>query len=259
MVAEHRTTVPGRAVDEPPPDAAPVAPGADVLDNPVWAALNGPHRHLAEAVGSAARYPTDVSPFAAVSDADDPAAWRDLTALAGPGTPVGLAVPHLPADWRTGRAIEGAQMVATGLRAEHDPRAVRLGADDVPEMLDLAGRTDPGPFLPRTIALGAYWGIRHHGRLVAMGGERMRPPGWTEISAVCTDPAYRGQGLATRLIRHLAVGIGDRGDTPFLHVVAENTGAIRLYESIGFTVRRPITIHFARVPDPGLPPARVGD
>jgi predicted GNAT family acetyltransferase len=69
-----------------------------------------------------------------------------------------------------------------------------------------------------------------------MGGQRFHPPGYVEISAVCTDPAYRGQGLATRLIRAIAAGIQRTGDRPFLHASATNTNAIRLYESLGFTV-----------------------
>lgn len=83
-----------------------------------------------------------------------------------------------------------------------------LGPDDVPEILGLVDRAQPGPFRKRTIELGTYLGIRRDGELIAMAGERMRPPGWTEISAVCTDPAYRGQGLATRLIRAVAAGSG---------------------------------------------------
>ena len=71
-----------------------------------------------------------------------------------------------------------------------------------------------------------------------MAGERLRPPGWTEISAVCTDAAHRGQGLATRLITAVGAGIQERGDTPFLHTLAANVTAIRLYESLGFTLRR---------------------
>ncbi|GAA2551639.1 hypothetical protein GCM10010435_22280 [Winogradskya consettensis] len=74
-----------------------------------------------------------------------------------------------------------------------------------------------------------------------MAGERLRPPGWTEISAVCTDAAYRGRGLATRLVRAVAAGIRARGETPFLHTGAANTTAIRLYESIGFELRRSTT------------------
>jgi predicted GNAT family acetyltransferase len=52
---------------------------------------------------------------------------------------------------------------------------------------------------------------------------------------VCTDPAFRGQGLATRLIRAVAAGIRAQGDEIFLHVLDSNIGAIALYERIGFT------------------------
>ncbi|WP_329129204.1 GNAT family N-acetyltransferase [Streptomyces sp. NBC_01476] len=222
---------------------------AAVLDNPAWATLTGAHRPLAEIVGSAARYPTDVAPFVAIADHRDPAGWADLATLVGPGNSFALAgVPTLPEGWATGQSGQGVQLVGTGLRPATDPEAVRLGPADVPEMLDLVERTKPGPFLPRTIELGAYWGIRRDGHLVAMAGERLRPPGWTEISAVCTDDRYRGQGLATRLVRHVAVGITDRGDTPFLHAAAVNTGAIRLYESIGFTQRAAVVFHFLTVP-----------
>jgi ribosomal protein S18 acetylase RimI-like enzyme len=158
-------------------------------------------------------------------------------------------VQTLPEGWSAGDPIQGVQMAATSLRDESDPEAVRLTPADVPEMLDLVGRTQPGPFLPRTIEMGAYYGIHRDGKLIALAGERLHPPGWTEISAVCTDDAYRGQGLATRLIRHVAAGIRGRGDTPFLHASALNTNAIRLYESIGFTLRRTTAFHFLRVPD----------
>ncbi|MFD8820089.1 GNAT family N-acetyltransferase, partial [Streptomyces sp. NPDC059627] len=127
--------------------------------------------------------------------------------------------------------------VDTALRAEPAPEAVRLGPDDVPDILDLVARTEPGPVRTRTVEMGAYLGIRHHGRLIAMAGERLRLPGWTEISAVCTDPEHQGRGLATRLVRAVAAGIRERGDTPFLHAAPGNANAIRLYESIGFTER----------------------
>lgn len=232
----------------PPSDRPQPAP-EHVLDNPAWAALTGPHRHLAEIVGSAARYRTDVSPFAAIADADDPRSWADLAALVGPGNSFALAgVPQLPEGWGTGQSGQGVQLVATSLRDEEDEEAELLGPADIPDMLDLVARTKPGPFLARTIELGAYYGIRRGGALVAMAGERLRPPGWTEISAVCTDPGHRGQGLATRLVRHVAAGIRGRGDTPFLHAAAVNTEAIRLYEAIGFTLRRGTPFHFERVP-----------
>jgi predicted GNAT family acetyltransferase len=83
-----------------------------------------------------------------------------------------------------------------------------------------------------------------------MAGERLHPPGWTEISAVCTDDAHRGQGLGTRLILAVAHGIRERGETPFLHAAADNTSAIRLYEALGFRLRRRATFLAARVPAP---------
>lgn len=178
-------------------------------------------------------------PFAALAEPAEPRSWADLAALVGPGRTAalsGLLTP--PEGWETVGSVDGVQLVDTSLRAEHAPEAVRLGPADVPEMLDLIGLTKPGPFLPRTVELGTYLGIRHRGRLVAMAGERLRPPGWTEISAVCTRPGYRGRGLATRLVRAVAAGIRERGEAPFLHTSAANTGAVRLYESIGFTVRR---------------------
>jgi ribosomal protein S18 acetylase RimI-like enzyme len=224
-------------------------PDFEVLDNPAYAALTGPHLHLAEQHGRAARYPVDVSPFVALADPADPTAWADVAALVGPGRVAPLSgVDAAPPDWENVATIAGLQFVDTGLAAAADPQALRLGPDDVPEMLDLVARTRPGPFLPRTIELGTYLGIRDNGALVAMAGERLRPPGWTEISGVCTDPAYRGQGLATRLVRAVAAGIRERGDTPFLHTSAENTDAIRLYESLGFTLRRTATFLLVRAP-----------
>ncbi|MCL2731406.1 MAG: GNAT family N-acetyltransferase [Actinomycetia bacterium] len=230
----------------PHPEAEP-----HVLDNPAWAALTGPHAHLAERHGLAARYPADVSPFTALADPADPRAWADLAELVGPGvaTPVTGLATDPPDGWERAGAVPGVQLVAATLRSAPDPEAVRLRPEDVPEMLDLIARTRPGPFLPRTIALGSYLGLRRGGRLVAMAGERLHPPGWTEISAVCTDPDHRGQGLATRLVRAVAAGIRARGETPFLHAAAGNTRAIRLYESLGFTLRR--TPQFAMLRTPG--------
>lgn len=236
---------------EPGAGEPPVPASPHVLDNPAWSALTGPHRHLAEIVGSAARYPRDVSPFVALADAADPGAWDDLEALVGPGATFALAgIPSVPDGWRAEWSGAGVQLVATpALHSAPDPEAELLGPADVPEMLDLVERAKPGPFERRTIELGAYYGIRREGRLVALAGERLRLPGWTEISAVCTDAEHRGQGLATRLVRHVAAGIRERGDTPFLHAAAANVNAIRLYESIGFTLRR--TTHFQAVRSPG--------
>jgi ribosomal protein S18 acetylase RimI-like enzyme len=227
-------------------------PGEHPLDNPVRAALLGPQAGFAERRGRALRYPVDISPFGALPDAPDEAAWQDAAALAGPGGFVATAVVGIapPAGWEVVFDVPGVQLVDASVSPAADAEAVPLGLSDAAEMLALVRATRPGPFAERTVALGGYLGIRRGGRLVAMAGERMRPPGWAEISAVCTAADYRGQGLGTRLVLAVAAGIRARGETPFLHTAADNANAIRLYEALGFRHRRTAVFRAARVPAP---------
>ena len=210
------------------------------LDDLVRAALTGPHAAFAEIRGSALRYAPDVTPW--VATPRDDAAWADLAALVGPGGGAWLAGdPVAPGPgWTVERRMSGVQLDGAGVAADPDPAALVLGAADVPEMLDLVRRTRPGPFLPRTRELGLYLGIREGDVLVAMAGERMRTPGWTEISAVCTDPAHRGRGLAGRLVRAVVAAVRQRGDRPFLHAAVDNGAARRVYAALGFTHRRDV-------------------
>jgi len=232
--------------DSAPPTAilvhgpADASLGDEVLDNAAWSALTGRHAHLAVRHGLAARYRSDVALFVALADSTDPQAWTDLAALVGPGADVLLAGtgPRPGAGWTIEESIPGVQLVDETVATVADPEALQLGPADVPEMLDLVARTKPGPFLERTIELGTYLGFRHDGKLTAMAGERIKPDGWTEISAVCTDPAYRGRGLGTRLVLAVAAGIRERGDRAVMHASAQNAGAIGLYRSLGFGLRR---------------------
>jgi len=214
--------------------------GDHPLDNPAWSSLNGPHAGFAERSGVAARYPADVSPFAGLPEDPDAQAWAGLAELVAPGGAVVLTGPQHrpPPGWTATALVPGVQFDGSAIAGAPDPEAVRLTEADVPEMIDLVRRTEPGPFEKRTRELGTYLGIRRGGALVAMAGERMHPPGWTEISAVCTDPAHRGQGLAARLTLAVAAGIRARGEVPFLHTGAHNAPAIRLYEALGFVLRR---------------------
>jgi ribosomal protein S18 acetylase RimI-like enzyme len=219
------------------------------LDNPVLESLTGTHARLALVQGRAARYPADVSPFCGLPGEPGADDWADAARLVAPAEMVlfpGVGAAP-PPDWEVLGLGEGVQMVADGLEARPDGEAVTLGPADVPDMLRLVERTKPGPFLPRTIELGVYLGIRRDGELVAMAGERLRPPGWAEISAVCTDPAWRGHGFASRLTRAVAARVVARGDTPFLHAIATNVTAIRLYKELGFTHRRDIQFPLLRL------------
>jgi ribosomal protein S18 acetylase RimI-like enzyme len=223
----------------------------DVLDNPAWSALTGAHAHLAEGVGLARRYPVDVSPFAALADETDPRAWDDLASLVGPS---GIAVltgrRHDPPEgWTVVEGGQGVQIVGDDVAGAEYDDAIALGVEDVPAMIDLVERTKPGPFLPRTVELGGYLGVRVEGRLVAMAGRRLQPQGWTEISAVCTDAEHRGRGYASRLVLAVAHGIRAEGNAPLLHAAGSNTTAISVYEHLGFRVRTRPRFDVLRAPD----------
>lgn len=219
-----------------------------VLDDPVGESLRHQHAHLARGRGRALSYHCDVATFSAVPTEPERADWSDLAALLGPGGFADLfsSAVRAPSDWDPVFSMTGRQMVADRRRfalASPDPDIVELGTADVPGMLDLASRTRPGPFWPGTHRMGRYVGIRIDGQLVAMAGERLHPPGWTEISAVCTAPESRGQGYAARLVRDVAACITARGEQPFLHVASDNTAASGLYERLGFRIRKEVVFH----------------
>ncbi len=220
------------------------APPEHPLDNPAYASLHGPHVHLAEVSGRVRRYLPDVAPFLAMPATPSAQDWEDAGSLVDPGSFVagrygGL---DLPAGWRAVRSFDLVQMVEERLEGAHCDEAVVLGAADVPEMLELVARTEPGPFLERTIELGTYLGIRRDGALVAMAGERFHLEGWTEISAVCTLPDHRGEGLASQLMGELIAGIHARSERVFLHAMGTNASAISLYETLGFRLRQKATL-----------------
>lgn len=205
----------------------------------MWAALSGPQACFAEAAGNAACYQSDISPFGALADPGDPAAWRDLASLTDNVLLTGPSPAPGP-GWQVTARMAGVQMVGQSMTGVADPEAVVLTETDVPEILELVERAKPGPFRKRTIVLGKYLGIRVDGRLVAMAGERFRLPGWTEISAVATDPDHQGRGLGARLTLAVAAGILGRGELPFLHASADNDRALRLYERLGFEPSRDV-------------------
>ena len=135
-----------------------------------------------------------------------------------------------------------AQMMWLGTSPPRVTPTVTLDAKDVPEMVKLARLTNPGPFGQRTHELGKYIGIRQDGVLVAMAGERLHLDRYTEISAVCTLPEHRGRGYASALVSQLVHEISARKEIPFLHVRADNSEAIRVYERLGFVIRRELYV-----------------
>lgn len=223
---------------------------APLLDNPIWGALTTDHAHLAIGGDRARRYPAEIGPLSGIPEQSGES-YDALRPLAGPGGTLGLFLtesPRLPAGWTLVRGGLLDQMVADKpelFGAEQHEAFLSGGVEmrrlmpaDAPAMVELAQLTEPGPFRLRTIELGAFFAIVEGGRLLAMAGQRLRLPGFVEVSGVCTHPEARGRGYARLLMWRVMEEILREGRTPFLHTYAHNAAAIRIYRSLGFARRR---------------------
>ncbi|WP_246792870.1 GNAT family N-acetyltransferase [Burkholderia perseverans] len=221
--------------------------GTHPLDALIHHALSGRQRRFAMPTAGVLRFPPEVAPFAAMPDTTPASfeALRESILRHGPAALTTVAVIEPPTAFTVLRRATllqmiGARVPESGRPEPALPGQVRLGARDVPDMLALTAATRPGPFGPRTIELGTYLGVRRQGALAALAGERLQIDGYAEISAVCVDPGFRGQGLATGLMARLMALIRARGEVPILHVLTSNHHAISLYRTLGFVVRREV-------------------
>ena len=210
------------------------------LDNPIWTALATHQEHFAVSYSWARIFPPEVTSLGSFLG-EGPEGYGALSRLLARGGVVALFLdksPLLPPGWKIVAETDLIQMVHEGPVPSRPANSwVHLSAIDVPEMVALAELTKPGPFAARTYEMGTYIGIRHDGKLVAMAGERLHLPGLTEVSAVCTHPDHTGRGYAASLMTELMNQIRERGETPFLHVRADNARAIELYRRLGFYSR----------------------
>ena len=210
------------------------------LDHPIWTALTTTQQSLAEGDARARRYPTEITPFAAMPDMSDEN-FAALGALMSPQDIAVLFTPDAvspPAELKVVLADTGEQMIGTPVEMPLDGvDIVTLGAEDVSAMMELTALTKPGPFSARTHELGTFLGIRVGGNLVAMAGERMKPAGYTEITAVCVHPSHRGRGYGQMLLGAVSRQILARDEIPFLHVFSSNESAIALYKRQGMEIR----------------------
>jgi len=226
----------------------PRAMTINVLDNPVWHALEGPHRQHALGRGLARHYPRDIAPFSAIAE-PSAAAYADLAADLPAGTEARLFRPQaepLPDGWEETNRFRLLQMVASRPPERGGSPVTVLSLADAAAMLDLVAATEPGPFGKRTALLGRYVGIRHGDRLVAMAGERLRVPGHVELSAICVHPEARGKGYGAALTRELMRHAFAQGERPFLHVRPDNAAAVALYRGLGFETRRELVVLWRR-------------
>ena len=179
---------------------------SQLLNNPVYHALTSGDRSLSSGTEKVRFFDEAVSPFAGFEEGYSKG-FDDLFDWLPAGRVILYATPQnckQPKGWQRLQKTKGVQMVYAG-----DPvpvqallKPVRLGKQHVPQMMQLTDLTKPGPFGPRTIDFGYYYGLFENDRLIAMTGQRLHVHQFTEISAVCTHPDHLGRGYAFTLVQH---------------------------------------------------------
>jgi ribosomal protein S18 acetylase RimI-like enzyme len=218
-----------------------------LLHNPVFNALCTGDKLFNKGNEHVKFFDEEVSPFAAFVD-DDAEGFNRLHDLLPIGRKILYANPSYikhPKGWKVQHEIPGLQFVYEGASIKGEfTNVIPLNETHVNEMIALTRLTKPGPFEKRTIEFGSYHGIFENGKLTAITGQRLHIENYTEISAVCTNPAYAGKGYASILLQHQLQIILNSGKQAFLHVKADNDRAIAVYERLGFKVSREMIFYF---------------
>lgn len=215
-----------------------------VLDNPIWHALSTRQAVLNKGSERVKFFDESVSPFVTM-DAWNEADLKEMQDILPVDRSFYVLIPRqvdIPEAFAQVYTTPIYQMVCQGFQPQFltEQAVLEMGNADVEEMITLTALTRPGPFSTNTMSFGRYIGIREGERLAAMAGERMKMAGHTEVSAVCTHPDFLGKGYASHLMSILCAAIIERGETPFLHVRADNPRAIRAYERLGFNISRDV-------------------
>ncbi len=226
---------------------------AHLLDNMIWNAITTGNTGIATVDGDVGFYHPDIAPFAGMKEVNKTNLDK-LYSLLPAGRKMAISYfDNIDLDkskWETLANMHCCQMVyenpVDSFVTEQTPLVQRLTDEHIPQMLELTRLTKPGPFYERTILFGNYFGVFDGDKLVAMTGQRMHPIPYLEVSAVCTHPGYRGKGYAKAILLQVMKLILEQSFTPFLHVLSSNETAIKLYESVGLTIRTKLYIDMLR-------------
>ncbi|WP_328498824.1 GNAT family N-acetyltransferase [Streptomyces sp. NBC_00414] len=140
--------------------------------------------------------------------------WPDQTPPIGDGLAALLTAYHLRTEAEKGAPVAGVAELPDRYRAEI---------------------TDPRTAFAGDVVLVARQGDATVGCLVVTSLAH----GQSEIKRLWTDPEFRGRGIASALLRAALTHAAENGvDTIRLSVWEWRTGAIALYERLGFTVTR---------------------
>nr|WP_322973169.1 GNAT family N-acetyltransferase [Peterkaempfera griseoplana] len=208
---------------------------------------------------------------------------NSVQAIGDPGLPLDAALAEAR-DWYDARGLPThVEVTVPGSPAGLREELARLGSEEAPTLFrtaplaPLAALATAGHPVRLARTVSAEWMSRYrrvgdpslqrdaqsvlHGGPSVWFGTVPGPEGsapaaigrcvvdgaWAGFSAVEVDPELRRSGLATRMMAALAARAAEEGATGgYLQVEADNSGAIALYDRLGFTTSH--TYHYCRLP-----------
>nr|WP_314897952.1 GNAT family N-acetyltransferase [uncultured Flavobacterium sp.] len=212
------------------------------LDNPVWFSISETHQSFAVDYGSVKFYHPDYCPFGGFEKGNAIAKSIDEYSVMVDNFFIVGEKPELSNLLKLNKELVCLQMIVYNSIdiAINDP-IVKLTDEHIDALYELVNLVQPGYFKRKTALLGNYYGIFKNDELVAVTGERMQMNDFIEVSAVVTHPNHTGKGYAKQLVAHTVNEIFNQNKIPYLHVIEDNSGAIQLYEKLGFEIRRKIS------------------
>lgn len=212
------------------------------LDNPVWYSLSESHKTFAVNYDDIKFYHPDYCPFGGFQyprNTLDP--MTEYSRMIGNFFIVGER-PDIPIPLNMQKELVCLQMIIKHkINIEQKDDITPLSADQAKDLIELVNLVQPGYFKRKTFQLGDYFGIIKNNTLISVSGERMKMNDFVEVSSIVTHPDHTGKGYAKQLIAHTVNRIMDQDKIPYLHVLETNEAAIKLYEKLGFAIRRKIS------------------
>ena len=212
------------------------------LDNPVWHSLSESHQIFAVNFTDIKFYHPDYCPFGGFQSLRNiMGPITEYSTMAGSFFVVGER-PDIPIHLNMQKELVCLQMIIKHkINIKQEDEIIPISADQAEDLIELVNLVQPGYFKRKTFQLGKYFGIIKEDALISVSGERMKMNDFVEVSSIVTHPDHTGKGYAKQLIAHTVNRIMDQHKTPYLHVLETNEAAIKLYEKLGFTIRRKIS------------------
>jgi predicted GNAT family acetyltransferase len=117
---------------------------------------------------------------------------------------------------------------------------VKLGLNNAEEVVELLKRADPEWWgetsvenMRRSLQDALWMGIKQDQRIVSAGMTRLTDFG-SNVGVAATQEEYRNRGYATSIVSALVGEILKTSSTAIIHVITDNTPAVRVYSKVGF-------------------------